>query len=96
MIPFTVEFLTSWQLEGYTHIIYREWGTGCVTLCPSKEELPVHLRILLCCDCFPIYSPIIQDVARQDISYSIGYYISENYDHYRNFDSEHIDMEAEF
>lgn len=96
MVEFTIEILTSWRLEGYTHISYREWAAGYVTLCPSHEETPLQLRILLKCESYPIYSPLIDALADHMPSRLYEYFVSESYELYRNFDEEHIDMEAEF
>lgn len=96
MVEFTTDFLASWRLEGYTHISYRVWAGGYVTLCPSREELPIQLRVLLECESFSIYSPVIDAIADKTLMHRVQYFVSDSYSLYRNFDPEHLDMEADF
>lgn len=95
MVEFTTDFLTSWRLEGYTHVTYRQWHDGYVTLCPHREELPVQLRILFDCECYPIYSPLIDAMAASNLVL-LRYLVSDSYTLYRNFDEDHIDLEADY
>lgn len=96
MIEFTIDFLATWRLEGYTHVTRRVWADGFVTLCPTREDLPEDLQVLFKCKCYPIYSPLIDALAENDPPRIYRYFVSDSYEYYRNFDSEYIDIEADF
>ncbi|MFN8337154.1 MAG: hypothetical protein U0U09_18625 [Cyclobacteriaceae bacterium] len=98
MIQFTTEFLASWRLEGYQFILIHEYNMrfGYLTVHPSQEELPEKLKVMFRADSFPIYAPLMDRIASGDHRDGLRYYVSDSYDLYRNYDEEHIDMEADF
>ena len=97
MIQFTTDFLASWRLEGYTYVSIHEYlRFGYVTLHPIHEDIPEKLKIMFNADAYPIYAPIVDSMASGNIRDGFRYFVSDSYDLYCNFDSEHIDMEADF
>lgn len=96
MVEFTNEILACWLLEGYTNIIYRAYtNRHYATLTPSREEMPVDMQLFFQVVVYRISDNIVSDFTVTDKD-GFKYYVGEDYEHYRNFDADHIDTEADY
>lgn len=97
MIQFTTDFLASWRLEGYKYVsIHENLRFRYVNIHPTHEDIPGKLNEMFNVDAYPIFAPILDSMASGKIPDGFRYFVSDSYDLYRNFDPEHIDMEADF